>query len=156
MGYFDIHPNTCKSINFIIVPEGEHRVQIKKVRLKRYRNERKCFEITFKVSRCQSLLWHYLWFNPEYNSDPARAFKKFFDAFDIQDKDLANYKDWIGKQGAVNVRYVPADKEADWNDEDSWEKFITKITYFLDRKQCDKLPPWSDVPVCRIPEDIFR
>ena len=155
MGYFDIHPKTCKTMNFIEVPEGDHRVQISKVRVSRYRNEKKCFEITFRVSRCQSLLWHYLWYNPEYISDPARAFKTFFDAFQIEDKDLAHYKEWIGKQGAVHVRYVPADKDADWNKEDSWEKFVTKITSFLDRKKLEQLPAWSDAPENRGSEAIF-
>ena len=81
MGVWRSKPNIYTKVNFIEIPEGDHRVRISKVRFKRCRNDKKFFEITFKVSRCCGKLWYRMWHNPEYIESSTRTFEKFFDAF---------------------------------------------------------------------------
>ena len=150
MGIFDINPSTYARYNFIEIPEGDHRVRISKVRFKRCRNDKKFFEITFKVSRCCGKLWYRMWHNPEYIESSTRTFEKFFDSFQIQDRDHANYKSWIGKEGGVHVKHI-----MNYNKVTGWDTYTAQIVCCICKENYDKLPPWSDVPEVRFSEDVF-
>ena len=65
MGVWTSKPNTYNRTNFIEIPEGDHRVQITRVSVERFREQKKCFEITMKVSGYHGKVWYYLWYNPE-------------------------------------------------------------------------------------------
>ena len=65
MGYYSKNPNTYTQNNFIEIPEGNHRVKICNVKVERFRFEKKCFEITLKVSGHHGKLWYYIWYNPK-------------------------------------------------------------------------------------------
>lgn len=134
MGHKSINPNTYTQCNFIEIPEGNHRVQICNVRIKTTK-DKKCFEITLKVSGHHSKFWYFLWYNPERPDKTNRDFKLFFESFQIYDYDIKHYKDWIGKQGAVCVKH-------------SFDKLNYKayVYYCLTGEQKDKLPPWREGP----------
>ena len=86
MGHKSINPNTYTQYNFIEIPEGNHRVQICNVRIKTT-NNKKCFEITLKVSGHHGKLWYFLWYNPEEPEKTNRNFALFFESFEIYDYD---------------------------------------------------------------------
>lgn len=137
MGYFDHNPNTFTQYNFIEIPEGNHRVLICNVRVKNYRNEKKCFEIVLKVSGHHGKLWYYLWYNPEYPERTNRNFGMFFESFQIYDYDIKNYKKWIGKEGAVHIRH----------DYDVLKQTCTtNVVCCLNSAKRDTLPPWKEGP----------
>ena len=142
MGFYGNNPNTHVEYNFIEIPEGKHRVQICNVKVERFKFEKKCFEITLKVSGHHNKLWYYIWYNPEYPDRTNREFAMFFDSFQIQDFEIKNYKKWIGSSGAVYVEY---------------SRNILKYNYTAMVKYCltgvdrDSLPAWQDAPTDDVP-----
>lgn len=158
MGYWKSKPNTYNEYGFIEIPEGDHRVQIHNVVVERFRNHKKCFEITLKVSGHHGKLWYYLWYNPEFFDASTKRFFSFFNSFNIQDHDLDNYKNWIGKSGAVRV---VTDDEV--TDSSSDYKYALRVSHCLKGTQRDKLPPWKEAPkeiyssqktICKSPDDL--
>lgn len=139
MGYWKSKPNTYNEFNFIEIPEGDHRVQIHNVVVERFSNHKKCFEITLKVSGYHGKLWYYLWHNPENFDTSTKRFFSFFNSFNIQDHDLDNYKNWIGKSGAVRV--VTDDEVTDSSCD---YKYAIRVSLCLNGPQRDKLPPWRE------------
>lgn len=144
MGFYNSKPNTYVEHNFIEIPEGDHRVQICNVKVERFRFEKKCFEITLKVSGHHNKLWYYIWYNPETPERTNRDFAMFFESFQIQDFDIKNYKSWIGHSGAVNVAHSRDILKLNYS---------AVIRYCLIGKHRDNLPPWRDasknsVPLC--------
>ena len=144
MGYWD-RPNVFKVCNFIEVPMGAHRVKITSVSVVNYRkSKKKCFEIALKVSRQPGRLWYHLWYSPD-NKDRTNAdFLAFFRGFQIEEENrsLQRYKKWIGKTGAAYV----------WHEHGPTKRleegeYEAMISCFMDVRELDKLPPWSDVPV---------
>lgn len=137
MGYYGKNPNTYTKENFFEIPQGNHRVKISKVRVERFNNkegnEKHCYEITLKVSGCPGKLWYYLWYHAGHLERSTREFEKFYDSFQIEDRDRAHYKDWVGKSGAVKVGHFY-----------QWKCYTTEVVSCLDREVVDKLPPWSD------------
>lgn len=150
MGFFDNNPNTHVERNFIEIPEGNHRVQICNVKVERFRFEKKCFEITLKVSGHHNKLWYYLWYNPEYPDRTNREFGMFFESFQIQDFDIKHYKKWIGHNGAVHVEHSTNMLKLN---------YTSIVKYCLTDEHRDNLPPWRDatadsVPLC-FQESLF-
>ena len=141
MAYCKINPNAYKEHNFIEIPEGDHRVQISKVTSKKYSNGKRCFEITYKVSGYHGKLWHYLWYIPEDFTRCEKRFFSFFNSFQIEDHDMDNYKNWVGKTGAVRVTHE--DNSADLHQD---YEYLGKVIFCLYGKQRDVLPPWHEAP----------
>ena len=91
--------------NFELVPEGDHKVVIHNVVEKVFSSGNQGFEITFNVAGSNSKLWYYLVLDPK---DPARTNQRlgmFFDSFAIQDYNLSNFNQWVGRDGAVRVKH---------------------------------------------------
>ena len=138
MGYYSKNPNTYTQNNFIEIPEGNHRVKIFNVKVERFRFEKKCFEITLKVSGHHGKLWYYIWYNPDYKERTNRDFAMFFESFQIQDFDIKHYKDWIGKSGAVYVNHVV--------NRLTYDNYTATVVCCLTGEKRDKLPPWKEAP----------
>lgn len=136
MGHKSINPNTYTQCNFIEIPEGNHRVQICNVRIKTTKNK-KCFEITLKVSGHHGKLWYFLWYNPEEPEKTNRDFALFFESFQIYDYDIKHYKDWIGQQGAVCVKH--SFNKLDYT-------YKAYVYCCLIGIQKDNLPSWKEGP----------
>lgn len=91
--------------NFELVPEGDHKVVINNVVEKVFSSGNQGFEITLDVASTNSKLWYYLVLDPK---DPARTNQRlgmFFDSFAIQDYNLSNFNQWVGRDGAVRVKH---------------------------------------------------
>lgn len=142
MGVWESKPNVYKEHDFIEIPEGEHRVKICNVSVEKFKNEKKCYEITFKVSGHHGKLWYYLWYNPEYMESSSKRFFSFFNSFHIENHDLSQYKSWIGKSGAVKVVHNQLS--------DGYEAVVS---YCLNDVKKDKLPPWSEAADKLFPTD---
>lgn len=137
---WNVKPNTYKEHDFIEIPAGAHRVQITRVFREKFKSGKTCYEITLKVSGYHGKLWCQLWDDPNNSaSKNAQDIMQFFDSFQIEDHDLAGYKKWVGKSGAVYV-----------NHHDKYEKDLfdyeygAKVAYFLTGKQRDNLPAWKE------------
>lgn len=141
MGYWKSKPNCYNEHNFIEIPEGCHRVQIKNVRVERFNSGKKCYELTLKVSGYHGLLWFYLWEDPENSYNNAEKIYQFFDSFQIEDHDLKNYKNWVGKTGAVSVAHYDGVINGVWG---RWHEYEAMVTGCLSGKQRDRLPLWKE------------
>ena len=143
MGYWKSKPNCYNEHNFIEIPEGCHRVQIRNVRVEKFNSGKKCYELTLKVSGYHGLLWFYLWEDPENSYNNAEKISQFFDSFQIEDHDFAKYKNWVGKAGAVYVSHYDGMK---YDLQGPWYKYEAKVTSCLVGIQRDALPPWCEAP----------
>lgn len=140
MGYWKSKPNTHNEYNFIEIPQGDHRVVITRVSVERF-GQKKCFEITMKVSGHHGKLWHYLWYNPEHLEWGEKQFYSFFQSFQIENHDLDIYKQWVGRSGAVRVTHWKKDPEVEWD-----YKYESHVVCCLSGDDRDKLPPWAEAP----------
>ena len=144
MGYWE-KPNKFKVCNFIEIPMGMHKVKIANISMQTFsKSKKKCFEITLEVSGHPGKLWYYLWYSPD-NLDRTNAnFEAFFNGFQIEEenRNLRRYKRWIGKTGGVHVWHEHGPTK--YLKEDEYEAIVTHV---LNVRECDKLPPWSDVPL---------
>ena len=139
MGVWKSKPNIYTRHNFIEIPAGDHRVQICDVRVERFKDEKKCFEITLKVSGYHGKLWYYLWSNPEFGLSSTKRLAAFFESFNIEDSDLKNYKKWIGKSGAVTVVHEHGPTE-----ELNEGEYEARVTCCLNQFQQSRLPAWDE------------
>ena len=140
MGYWS-KPNRYMEHSFIEIPEGSHRVRIVNVRIERFNKGKTCYNITLKVSGYHGLLWYHLWYDPENKFKNSEKFKQFFASFQIEDTELAKYKDWVGKAGAVYVSHY--DHEQGKCELYAYE-YEAKVTCCLSGRQRDRLPPWKE------------
>ena len=102
---WNFNPNEYQARNFEPVPEGDHKVVINNVVEKVFNSGNQGFEITLDVAGTNSKLWYYLVLDPK---DPARTNQRlgmFFDSFAIQDYNLSDFNQWVGRDGAVRVRH---------------------------------------------------
>ena len=93
----------------IIVLLEEHKVPLKvtinNVVEKVFNSGNEGFEITLDVPGHNEKLWHYLVLDPNNSQKTNQRIGMFFDSFSIQDTNLSNYGNWVGKDGAVRVRH---------------------------------------------------
>ena len=131
------NPNEYTRVGLLAIPQGDHRVKIINVVEKNYgRTGLFAFEITLKVSGRHGLLWYRLILDPKDEKKSNKKLYSFFRSFNITDYELSNYKEWIGKQGAVRVMHAT----------DEATGFVTAFVYFcLSGWQQDALPPFKDV-----------
>lgn len=91
--------------NFELIPEGDYKVIINNIEEKIFSTGNEGFEITLDVAGFNSKLWYYLVLDPNNTTKTNQRIGMFFDSFAIQDYNLSNYNNWIGKDGAVRVRH---------------------------------------------------
>ena len=115
--------------DFAPIPAGEHRVRIAEVIEKTFNSGNQGFEITMDVSGYNSKLWFYLVLDPTDTKKTNQRIGAFFDSFGIVDANLANYRAWNGKVGAVRVKH-----------EEYMGETKAKIAYCISRSKQDKLP----------------
>ena len=133
------NPNEYTTLGLISIPQGDHRVKIINVTEKVYGTSGKeGFEITLRVSDRRGLLWYYLIKDPENEEKYFRKLHAFFCSFNITDRNLANYKNWIGKDGAVRVRHSVDDETG---------LIKAYVYYCLCGIQQDNLPPFRDLTI---------
>jgi hypothetical protein len=137
---WNVKPNTYNEHDFIEIPAGAHRVQITRVFKEKFKSGKTCYEVTLKVSGYHGKLWCQFWDNPnDVASKNAQQIIQFFDSFQIENRDLARYKDWVGKNGAVYVNHY------DKNETDEFDyEYCAKVAHFITGKQRDTLPAWKD------------
>lgn len=129
---FTFDPNQYEAKDFEIIPEGDYRVRISDVVEKTFNSGNEGFEITLDVNGKSSRLWLYLVINANDPKQTNQRIGAFFDSFGITNVNLAAYKTWIGKVGAVRV------KHEDYNGSKS-----AKVAYCIARNKQDKLPAWT-------------
>lgn len=110
------------------IPVGEHRVRIANAQKAISKNENDMLVLTLDVSGYKSKLWHYVVFLPDHPEITNRNLTSIFDSFGIADGDF-NLKNWIGKVGGCSTKK---------------DDFGTKIRYFLNKKQQEKLSDWVE------------
>ena len=91
--------------DFGLIPEGNYKVTINNVVEKVFNSGNEGFEITLDVPGHNEKLWHYLVLDPNNSPKTNQRIGMFFDSFSIQDTNLSNYGNWIGKDGAVRVKH---------------------------------------------------
>ena len=115
--------------DFAPIPAGDHRVRISEVIEKTFSSGNEGFEITLDVSGHNSKLWFYLVLDASDTKKTNQRIGSFFDSFGIADVNLANYRAWTGKVGAVRVKH-----------EEYMGETKAKIAYCISRSKQDKLP----------------
>ena len=123
------NPNDYEAKDFAPIPVGDHRVRISEVIYKTFKSNNEGYEITLDVSGYNGKLWHYLVLKHDDPKKTNQNIGSFFDSFGITDVNLANYRAWVGKVGAVRVRHD------DFNGNVS-----AKVAYCISRSKQDKLP----------------
>lgn len=118
---------------FPVVPEGDHRIRIKAADKAVSKKGNDMLTLQFTVSGSGLTIFHYITFMDDKPEMTNRMLTQFFDAFpDIEDGDF-NMQNWIGKVGACHV------KHEEYNGNPS-----AKVSYFLNKKRADALPPWQE------------
>lgn len=97
--------NEYTARDFGLIPEGDYKVTINNVVEKVFNSGNEGFEITLDVPGHNEKLWHYLVLDPNNSQKTNQRIGMFFDSFSIQDTNLSNYGNWIGKDGAVRVKH---------------------------------------------------
>lgn len=120
--------------DYAIIPVGDHRVRVSNVEEKTFNSGNEGFEIVLDVSGYNSSLWLYMVLMPNNEKLTNQKLGAFFDSFGISDHSLGNYKQWVGKTGAVRV------KHEEYNGEMS-----AKVHYCLSKKKQETLPPWKEI-----------
>lgn len=122
------NPNDYEAKDFAPIPVGDHRVRISEVAFKTFKSNNEGYEITLDVSGHNGKLWHYLVLKHDDPKKTNQNIGSFFDSFGITDVNLANYRAWEGKVGAVRVRHE------DYNGTPS-----AKVAYCISRAKQDEL-----------------
>lgn len=105
MANWTFNPNEYTARDFGLIPEGDYKVTINNVVEKVFNSGNEGFEITLDVPGHNEKLWHYLVLDPNNSPKTNQRIGMFFDSFSIQDTNLSNYNNWVGKDGAVRVRH---------------------------------------------------
>lgn len=134
MGIWNFDPTQYQERTFELIPAGDHRARIKEVLFKTFNSGNQGYEITLQISGYYSTVRHYLVLNP---ADPAKtnqAIGAFFDAFGIQERELGNGANWVGKGGAVRIRHE------EYNGENR-----ARVAYCISKARQDSLPAWKEM-----------
>ena len=116
-----------------LIPEGDHRVVVRRVTVKTYSSGNEGFEIMLDVSGYPGKLWHRIIIDPSTPEKTNHHIGKFLESFNITDYDLNRYEDWVGKDGAVRVRH------------ESYEGTVSaKVIFCITRAYQAKLPAWRE------------
>ena len=132
MANWNFDPTQYTENEFAPIPAGDHRVRIFEVVEKTFSSGNEGFEITLEVSGHSGKLWYYLVLKPDDPKKTNQRLGAFFDSFGITDYNLARYKAWEGKLGAVRVKH-----------EEYEGRQTAKVAFCLARKNQDRLPPWQ-------------
>ena len=119
--------------DYSILPEGDYRVRINGVQEKTFRSGNEGFEVTLEVNGSKSRLWYYLVIDVNNPQQTNQRLGAFFDSFGITNHNLAAYKTWVGKMGAVRV------KHEEWND-----SVKAKVAYCVSKQKQKDLPAWAN------------
>ena len=148
MGNWDIIANNHREHDFIEIPEGYHRAQITNVKLKKYKTKNR-FIITLRVAHCHGKIWYDLWDDIENKFKDKRKWNDFFTSFEIEDENTSNYKQWVGKKGAIRVRTFmeeisPRELWGESSDTDVDFSYSQKVVSCVFGKDKDSLPLWDE------------
>jgi len=149
MGDWDFKSNKYKVNNFIGIPEGFHRAEITNVQRKKFKKTKR-YIITFKVAHYHGKIWYDLWTDSEDNLRNTWKWTAFFTSFEISNFDISNYKQWIGKKGAIRVKsdLIGCDPSVNWEQltqEDEDNLYYTQVVVScVFGKEKDSLPPWDE------------
>lgn len=155
MANWIFNPAEYEEQDFAPVPVGDHRVRIADVAEKNFKSGNEGFEITLEVSGYNSKLWYYLVLDPTDTKKTNQRIGSFFDSFGINEMNLAAYRNWQGKVGAVRV------KHEEYNGNTS-----AKVQYCISKAKQSALPeakfngnnpgfkPAPDIEVGDLPFDI--
>ena len=114
------------------IPVGKYRLRIRNAEKAVSKNSgNDMLILTFNVSGKNQYLIHYIPFLPDRPEITNRMLTAFFDSFGITG-DNFDLSSWIGKTGACQT------KMETYNGEDR-----PKISYFLNKKAQENLPPWE-------------
>ena len=131
--YYD--PDDFNENSYGLIPEGKYRVRIEQAEDRVSQSGKDMIRLTLEVSGYSSKVWR----NIVLDSSNDEAIKRtnhwlgtIFSSFGITQGNM-NLDDWKGKVGGAKIRHK---KGADG---------VTRaeISYFLYRKEVDKLPDWQ-------------
>lgn len=135
MANWSFDPSQYQEKDFQIVPIGDHRVRIVDVIERTFSSGNEGYEITLSVNGYNSKLWFYLVLDRTNPQQTNQRIGDFFNSFGITSPAMGSGKQWIGAAGAVRV------KHEDYNGSTS-----AKVAYCINRKNQEKLAPWSASP----------
>ena len=117
--------------NYETVPVGKNRLRIKSAEMAVSKNGNDMLALQFDVSGCTAIQFHYITFLNDKPEITNNMLTSFFDSFGIEETDF-NVAAYVGKVGGGQIKQ---DGE------------YTKVHYFLNKKDQEKLPDWSEEPV---------
>lgn len=137
MSIWNFDPTMYVERTFETIPVGDHRARIKEVIFRTgdnaFNSGNDGYEIILTISGYYGTVKHYISLNP---ADPAKtnqAIGALFDSFGIQERQLGNGQNWVGKVGAVRIRHE------EYNGENR-----AKVAYCISKSRQDKLPAWKE------------
>lgn len=114
------------------VPEGKHRIRVKDVEATKSKAGNDMLKLTFEVSGCNQVLFHYITFLNDHPEITNRMLTSFFDGFaGIKEGDF-KFDHWRGQVGACMVKV----------DKDNPDR--TKLSYFINADKQGDIPPWKE------------
>lgn len=121
--------------NGFLIPKGKYRVRIEDAEETISKSSGKpMVTLTLKVSGHNSKIWYYLVFNPEKREYVNQKLGELLNSFNISKENSKNPESWKGKVGGANIKHEP----------DNNGNMQARVSYFLNRKEVDKLPAWQE------------
>lgn len=121
------------SMGFAPIPEGDHRIRIKKAEMATAKTGKEMLTLEFEVSGQNSKIFHNIVFLPDRSEITNRNLTQFFKSFkDIPEGDL-NVAGWVGKVGACRV------KHEEYNGNTN-----ARVHYFIEADKQGSLPAWVE------------
>lgn len=112
------------------IPEGTYRVRIESAEKAVSKNGNDMLVLKLAVSGYNSHLWNHITFLPDRPEITNRMLTQMFDSFAIEEGNF-NLASYVGKAGAAVVKHD--------------EQGRAKVSYFIDKKKQENLPPWKNV-----------
>lgn len=113
------------------IPEGTYRVRINSAEMAVSKSSgNDMLVLKLDVSGTSSHLWNYITFLNDRPEITNRMLTQMFDSFDIEEGNF-NLASYAGKVGGAVVKHDDQGR--------------AKISYFIDKKKQENLPPWKEV-----------
>lgn len=118
-----------ESQQFPQIPEGRYRIAIDSADKAVSKNGNEMLVLKFRVQGQNSQLWHYISFLTDRPEITNRMLTQFFNSFATIEEGDFNTQNWIGKQGACQVKH---DQEG-----------RAKLAYFISANKQSELPAFD-------------
>lgn len=117
-----------ESTQFDVIPEGRYRAVIDSAEKAMSQSGNDMLVVKMKVSGQASSIWYYIAFLEDRPEITNRMLTQLFDSFGIEEGNF-NLASYVGKAGGICVKHD--------------EQGRAKISYLLNKRQQDELPPFD-------------